>query len=148
MRTAAIVMRLAKCVRSGPTSPWAAVPRIWWQSAHEFAMKTCLPARLRLLRGWALRASQRVELRARLRDDEHDHVRVLQAAELGAVAAVDARLVGLEEHAVRLAGDHVHLPVQLGTQKLWITSAVFAMTAIFVFTGMWISFAVTAVGPP
>jgi len=34
-----------------------------------------------------------------------------------------------------------------GTQKLWMTSLVVPMTLTRVFTGMWISFAVTACVP-
>ena len=54
-----------------------------------------------------------MERRRRLRDHPHRHVRVLEAAELSALAAIDARLVGDEQDSVRLARDHVDLPVQL-----------------------------------
>src|SRR5690348_2879336 len=35
--------RLARWVRSGPTVPCAAVPRIWWQLAHWRLMKSRSP---------------------------------------------------------------------------------------------------------
>src|SRR5207249_8491132 len=47
-------------------------------------------------------------------DDVERHVRVLDAAELGALPAVDAGPVGLEPEGVLLAGDEVHLALQLG----------------------------------
>src|SRR5437763_374773 len=55
----------------------------------------------RLLRRTArLRGEPAVERAARLGDHEHRHVRVLQAAELGALAAERARAVRFEQHLV------------------------------------------------
>src|SRR5438477_551630 len=50
----------------------------------------------RRLRGLALRLGPGVELLGRLGDHEQAHQRVLQAAELGALAAVDACAIGAE----------------------------------------------------
>ena len=52
------------------------------------------------------------------------HQRVLVAAELGALAAVDARLVGAEARACAVRpGIRSFLPCRLGTHRLWITSS-------------------------
>ena len=73
------------------------------------------------------------------------HVRVLQAAELGALAAVAAGRVGVELDRVRAGPGIVSIfRFSSGTQKLWMTSAVRTSTRTGVRTGMWISFAVTA----
>ena len=48
---------------------------------------------------------------------------MLGAAELGALAAVDARLVRLQHDAVGPPGIRSILPASVGTQKLWITSS-------------------------
>ena len=53
--------------------------------------------------------------------DDEAHARVLDAAELRALADVGARRPRREPQHVVLAGDHVDLAGQLGTQKLWIT---------------------------
>jgi len=63
-------------------------------------------------------------------------VRVLEPAELGALAAVAPNCVGVELDRVRPA-----------RQKLWITSALRTSSRIGVRTGMWISLAVTAFVP-
>ena len=76
------------CVRSGPTSPFAAVPRIVWQLPH-LSSKSVEPA---LGAGRDSRASQRLNCARWVREDVDPHVRVLQAAELGALAAIAAGL--------------------------------------------------------
>ena len=74
-------------------------------------------------------------------------MRVLQPAKLGALAAVDADLVRVEQDPVLLPGIVSTLRLSSGTQKLWITSAVVATRLIRVSTGMCISPAVTAFVP-
>src|SRR5207237_10342511 len=61
----------------------------------------------------ALGAQPAVEARARLGDDDQLHVRVLDTAELRARAEVRSRPAGVEQHAVRAAGDQVDLAIQL-----------------------------------
>ena len=60
--SAASVVRDARWVRSGPTSPRALVPRIVWQLAHWLASKTRSPVRSAAVagarRGAAMFASQ------------------------------------------------------------------------------------------
>ena len=40
---APIVLRLPKCVRSGPTAPLAPVPAMVWHAAHAEERNTCRP---------------------------------------------------------------------------------------------------------
>src|SRR5436305_14562055 len=49
----ASVERVAMWVRSGPITPWAGVPRIWWQEAHAVERKAFLPAFLAGVTGGA-----------------------------------------------------------------------------------------------
>ena len=101
----------------GPHAAEAFVPWMLWQYTQAEPSSTCWPCSSSAFAGggagrcWL--ASHAVELRRRLRDHVEGHVRVLQAAELGALAAEDAGAVGLEHHVVRLPRDHVDLPVQL-----------------------------------
>ena len=67
---------------------------------------------------------------------------VLQAAEFRALAAIEAGLVGLDGQEVLAAGMRSCLPIRLGTQKLWITSAASSSSVTGRPTGMWISLAV------
>src|SRR4051794_20596090 len=84
-----------------------------------------LEYRLAALRGGSGRLSRRrrhvskpgIERRARLGDHLEAHVRVLEAAELGALASVDGRLIGVEQAGVRLSRDQVDLAVQLGNPE-------------------------------
>ena len=55
-----------------------------------------------------------VEVLARLGDHQQAHVGVLQTAELGALAAIDAGLVGLDHEDVRTVRQGVELAVQVG----------------------------------
>ena len=68
----------------------------------------------RVRRGSGLSCKPCAEPRRRVGEDVKAHVRVLQPAELSALAAIPTGLVGVEQHPVRLIGDHVDLPVQLG----------------------------------
>ena len=106
-------MRLPTCVRSGATRPPAGVPRTVWHMTQGCDRKTCLPLLplgiARRLGRPDLRIAPALELLLRLGDDEDAHMGVLEAAELGALAAVDARPVGDEPDVVLLAGDQVLL---------------------------------------
>ena len=81
-------------VRARPR-PRAAVPCTAWHIRHDALQKHRLPAGLhrvgRLRGGLPLRFKPCVELLGRLGDDRQAHLRVLVAAELGALAPVDAR---------------------------------------------------------
>ena len=71
------------------------------------------------------RASQRRNCGSADPRTRERHVRVLQPAELGALAAVAARRVGVEHDRVLLARESCRsCGSARGTQKLWITSAV------------------------
>ena len=123
----ASVSRLIRCVRSGPYVPRAGVPRTAWQLTHDCARNAALPVahrrvvhrRLRLVRQPALELVRRVD------DHAEQHVGVLRAAVLGALAEVQARLVGLKHIELARPGIRSILPASRGTQKLWHTSADF-----------------------
>ena len=57
-------------------------------------------------------------------EDVDAHVRVLEAAELGALAAIAAGLVGVEQDRFVCSGIMSIFRFSSGTQKLWITSSV------------------------
>ena len=126
---AAIVRRLATWVRSGPTRPPAGVPRtVWHIDAGPLTGRRLRP---RLPLGVVGRSApaaicasrQRSKSAAASATTSDAHMRVLQAAELGALAAIDARPVGDEIGCrSRGPGSGPCLPVRLGTQKEWITS--------------------------
>ena len=106
-------MRDADVREVGADVPRAGVPRISWQPRALGSEDARRCAR----RGRGARRPAPVrepgaEPRRRLGEDVHRHVRVLQPAELGALAAVAA---GRRRRAgpVRAARDHVDLPVQL-----------------------------------
>jgi hypothetical protein len=83
-------------------------------------LRAARPARRRRLR---LRRQPGVEGRVAPGHHVQRHARVLLAAEFGALPAVGAGLVGLQQQVLHAARHHVHLAGQRGTQKLWITSA-------------------------
>ena len=129
------------------------MPRIVWQPAHglreERRRGRAAARRVDGARAGALLfASQARNARRRLGDDLDRHVRVLEAAELRALAAVDAR-PGRRSSRMRFSRPGIMSIFRFssGTQKLWITSAVVATTSTRVSTGMWISFAVTTPVP-
>src|SRR5207237_6172237 len=62
----------------------------------------------------ALQTEPRVELALCLNDDADAHPRVLDAAELAALALVRTRAAREEPKMVRDAGKHVHLRSELG----------------------------------
>ena len=68
---------------------------------------------------------------------------VLKAAELGALATVDAGAPGDDLGLVDPSGDQVGLAGRLGIQKLWITSCDFRMKRTGTPTGRWTSLAVS-----
>ena len=114
---AASVCRVIRWVRSGPSS--AAGLRAAHGVAGAAARGEHRRARLQPWRPAGgrrrlqlVRAPGR-EVAGRVGDDHERHVRVLRAAELGALAAVDARAVGLQPGDVGLAGDDVGLAGQL-----------------------------------
>ncbi|HET7055898.1 MAG TPA: hypothetical protein VFI12_05510, partial [Thermomicrobiales bacterium] len=82
--------------------------------ARERPLAAPLERARRLRRPLRLLREPRPEPHGRLDEDEQAHVRVLEAAELAAAAAVDADPVGVEEDPVALARDRVDLAVQLG----------------------------------
>ena len=111
---------LATCVRSGPTSPVAPACRgSRGSSAQPSSRKTVAAARCSARRRRARRprlfAQPARGTRAGGSATTYErHVRVLEAAELGALAAVDARARRPRAAiAVRPARDQVDLPVQL-----------------------------------
>ena len=94
------------------------MPRTVWQPAqrarHEHVAAAPLDSRLRRRAPAAASpSSQRSNSRFRLGDDVEGHVRVLQAAELGALAAEDARAIGLQPDRGGVAGNQVALAVQV-----------------------------------
>src|SRR5262249_40999019 len=97
---AAMVRRLAKCVRSGATLPPAGVPRIVWQRTQDEDKKTVCPFSCTASAGRRCRATLFIEpcseLIGRLCHNQKGHVGVLIAAKLGALPAKHARLVGLK----------------------------------------------------
>jgi hypothetical protein len=70
-----------------------------------------------------LQADPSVELIRRLGDDENPHPGMFGAGVFSARAVEVAGLFNRQSHEVDLVGDRVHLPAELGTQKLWMTSA-------------------------
>src|SRR5581483_9315033 len=70
-------------------------------------------AEARLRRNAALLLHPGVERAGRLGDDDEAHQRVLQAAELGALAAIGAGLVGAQPHAVDAPGNDIGLAGQM-----------------------------------
>ena len=98
--------RLARCVRSGPTCRSRSCRGSCGSTRTPTRGTPAGRARLGRAGGCGAagdsRAQPRVERRPRLGDHEERHVRVLQPAELGALPAVDARLVGVQRHTVRL----------------------------------------------
>ena len=105
------------CVRSGPGRSAAATSRIVWHEPQSASRKTCWPrsggGRGGRRRRLELRRHPGVELLAGLSDDEESHVGVLEAAELGALSAVDAGLIGLQHQGVGGLWEEVELAVQL-----------------------------------
>ena len=98
---AAIVERLLKCVRSGPTVAACIVAADEWQSgaaaAHEHALAVeRASSRLAARAARDAAASHAANFDLRLGDDIEGHLRVLQPAELGALTAIDAGGVGAE----------------------------------------------------
>ena len=94
------------------------VPRMVWHSVHAARHEDIACRAARRSRGGAggLRAaasSHRSNSASRLGDDVERHVRVLQAAELGALAAKDARPVGLQPDRGRVAGNQIALAVEV-----------------------------------
>ena len=67
--------------------------------------------------GLPLGESPGLELGFRLHDDPQQHVGVLRAAVLGALADVDARLVGLHPEVVLAVRNQVGLPRELGNPE-------------------------------
>ena len=106
------------CVRSGATWPAASVPRIVWHPAHRACMNTSRPAALRprpadRAPAAACASSQRSKSRLGFGDDVERHVRVLQPAELRALAAEDARTIGLHPDRRGVAGNQIALAVEV-----------------------------------
>jgi hypothetical protein len=108
--------RLATCVRSGPSVPMASVPRTVWHCAQLDERNNCRPriasSSRRLGRRQLLpRAPLGIGL-GRVGTDAESHQRMLQSAELRALAAVGAGLVGPQQQLRAAPGQHVLLAVQ------------------------------------
>ena len=110
-------LRVARCVRSGPTLPRRAACRGSVAAGARLRQKTRPPAPLLRVAGerarFAMFASHARNSAGGSATTVERHVRVLEPAELGALAAVAARLVRLEQRGGSAAGDQVDLPVQL-----------------------------------
>ena len=123
---AAIVWRLMRCVRSGPTVPPASVPRTVWH-APQWNSKSCSPCVIASgawAAGASCAASHFEKSSGRVRDDVEGHVRVLKHRNI--------RRTGPDSGRGRMASIHVVLtwpgiasvlPASAGTQNEWITSA-------------------------
>ena len=89
---AARVARLARWVKSGPTLPIAAVPRMVWHNTHWWDMNTGAAAQAGIRLWFAGRRALRVEplrkVGVRLGDDVERHMGVLPSAEFGALATI------------------------------------------------------------
>ena len=85
--------------------------------------RAALSASVGCAAGWRWPAARRRTVPAARRSPTNAIMRVLVAAELGALAAVHAGLVGLERMIDVRPGIRSFLPCRFGTQKLWITSS-------------------------
>ena len=96
----AMVSRLARCVRSGPKRPVATVPAMAWQLMQAFCMKTVWPSAAAAFPGKSCAAGffccsiQAGEILRGLRVDAEQHLCVLGAAVLRALAEIEAGLPG------------------------------------------------------
>ena len=112
---AAIVVLDMRWVRSGPT--WPSARRAAHGMAGAAAPDEALLSeprlvRARLSRGAQLRLSPSLEGLGRIGENGENHMRVLLAAILRALAAIDAGPVGLEPGDVCLAGDELNLSAE------------------------------------
>ena len=114
---AAIVLRLPKCVRSGPTWPDAVVPSNGVTENAGAVEKYFLPS---LVRGFGTGPRQvradgipEFKLAGRLRNHPERHVGVLKAAKLGALAAKSSGTVGLKPFGGDARRDEIPLPLQI-----------------------------------
>src|SRR5439155_25480923 len=97
----------------------------------------------RLRRRRLLAGDPGVELRGGLHEHAHAHVGVGGAAELGALAPVQARRLRREYDRLWRPGTTSRLPPRCGTQNEWMTSGPSRLMTIVRPTGRCSSFAVT-----
>jgi hypothetical protein len=64
------MVRRPACVRSGPNTPLAGVPRTAWQVMHASEWKSWYPARAATRRGRGTLGHPALELVARMNDDQ------------------------------------------------------------------------------
>ena len=116
----AIVARLARCERSGPNRPVAAVPEIVWQfDARVFLEDGASFATCRRLRGGLLLiGNPRSKFRWRVCIDADQHLGVLHSAVLRTLAEVEPGLQGSIHMMFTLLGITSIFPANRGTQKL------------------------------
>src|SRR6266487_2758107 len=82
--------------------------------SHEHALAAHTRRIRRYLRGSPLPLEPRVELLARLGNNEERHVRVLQSAKLRTLAAIHAGSVRFDRDACRVTGSEIALAAQIG----------------------------------
>ncbi len=124
----------ARCVRSGPTPPRAAVPRIVWQPAHACARKTARPARSSAVAGRARRRRHVREPGAERAGGSRDR----PPPPCARAGARRTRSTGRGRRPGRSASSRIRFVrpgirsifrFSSGIQKLWITSAVVPTTS-------------------
>ena len=105
----------ARWLRSGPTMPPAACLRQYgsWRTGRRTSPGLARPRRAVGGRRRQLTRAPGREVGGAVGDHKEGHAGVLQAAELGALAAIAARRGGLDPGDIGDARDHVHLPGQL-----------------------------------
>ena len=124
-----------------PSALTVASPLTWWQYA-QLAVKVASPAAARVPASGAVYVLElvghpRLEVVGVQRDGLHPHVGVAETAELGALAGVDAGLVGLHAQAcARGPGTVSRLPLSLGIQNEWMTSRLVMRSSTLVSAGM------------
>ena len=111
---AAIVSRLIRWVRSGPYRPLPTVPRTVWQFRQAVVSKTRRPAATAspVAAAGALRGHPAIEVLSGVDVDAQEHLRVLRAAVLGALALVEPGLVRVDPGVVDLVRDQIRLARQ------------------------------------
>ena len=104
-----------KWARSGPKRPFAAVPLTAWQLMQEVVSKTRLPAItfVVLNGGLLLCADPRGKIRGPVHGNAQQHLGVLRAAILRALAEIDSRTRRVDPHLVHAIRNQVGLAAQL-----------------------------------
>src|SRR5262249_14684694 len=113
---APMVQRDMRCVKSGPNTPLAGVPRMVWQLMQASEAKRSRPCRV-VARGGPLGGDPTLELIPWMHHDHEEHETVLDAAVLGTLADVGPGTGRLDPHMVDLVRDHVHLARELGNPE-------------------------------